>query len=327
MAFYFPLFSVFLLFFLTEDWYILVMESKDIVIIGGGVAGLSAGLYASRSGMDSVVIDAGGGGQVLEIYNLENYPGIFPAKNGTELVENLTKQAESFGAKIIYSEVQSIDKKGNLFSVKTTKEEFSAKAVIYATGAAHSRLGIPGEEKFAGAGVSYCAVCDGPFFKNKRVVVVGGGDSACSEALYLSNIASHVDLIHRRNELRAAKFVAEKIFENQKITVHFNSLPKEIVGGEKVSGISIENIETKQNSLLETDAVFIFVGMEPRTSLLETLKKDESGYIVTDEKMETSVPGLFVAGDVRSKPLRQIVTAASDGAIAAVCAAKYVKNL
>lgn len=303
------------------------MESKDIVIIGGGVAGLSAGLYASRSGMDSVVIDAGGGGQVLEIYNLENYPGVFPAENGTELIENLTKQAESFGAKIIYSEVQSIDKKGNVFSVKTEKEEFSAKAVIHATGAAHSKLGIPGEEKLAGAGVSYCAVCDGPFFKNKRVVVVGGGDSACSEALYLSNIASHVDLIHRRNELRATKIIAEKIFENQKITVHFNSAPKEIVGTEKVTGISIENVETRKNSLLKTDAVFIFVGMEPRTSLLETLKKDENGYIITDEKMETSVPGLFVAGDVRSKPLRQIVTAASDGAIAAVCAAKYVKNL
>ncbi len=303
------------------------MESKDIVIIGGGVAGLSAGVYASRSGMNSVIIDAGGGGQVLEIYNLENYPGIFPAENGTELIENLTKQAEFFGAKIIYSEVRSIDKKENLFLIKTGTEEFSAKAVIYATGATHSKLGIPGEEKFAGSGVSYCAVCDGPFFKNKKVVVVGGGDTACSEALYLSNIASHVDLIHRRNELRATKFIAEKIFENQKITVHFNSVAKEIVGEEKVSGINVENLETKQNSLLETNAVFVCVGMKPQTSLLETLKKDENGYIITDEKMETSVPGLFVAGDVRSKPLRQIVTATSDGAVAAVCAAQYVKSL
>lgn len=303
------------------------MENKDIVIIGGGVAGLSAGLYASRSGMDSVVIDAGGGGQVLEIYNLENYPGIFPAENGTELIENLTKQAKSFGAKIVYSEVLSIDKKNNLFFVKTSKAEFVAKAVIYATGAAHSKLGIPGEEKFAGAGVSYCAVCDGPFFKNKKVVVVGGGDSACSEALYLSELASHVDLIHRRNELRAANSIAKKILENQKITVHFNSVVKEIVGEEKVSGINIENVETKQTSRLETDAVFIFVGMEPRTELLEILEKDENGYILTDEKMATSVPGLFIAGDVRSKPLRQIITAASDGAIAAISATEYIKNL
>lgn len=303
------------------------MESKDIVIIGGGVAGLSAGLYASRSGMDSVVIDAGGGGQVLEIYNLENYPGIFPAENGTELIENLTKQAKSFGAKIVYSEVLSIDKKNNLFFVKTSNAEFTAKAVIYATGAAHSKLGIPGEEKLAGAGVSYCAVCDGPFFKNRKVVVIGGGDSACSEALYLSNIASHVDLIHRRNELRAAKSITEKVLENQKIEVHFNSVAKEIIGEEKVSGINIENVETKQISLLETDAVFIFVGMKPRTGLLETLKKDENGYIITDEKMATSVPGLFIAGDVRSKPLRQIITAASDGAVAAVCAAQYIKNI
>lgn len=303
------------------------MENKDVVIIGGGVAGLSAGLYSARSGMDAVIVDAGGGGQALEIYNLENYPGVFPAQNGTDFIENLTNQAKSFGAKIIYSKVISIDKKENLFFVKTEDKEFVAKAVIYATGATHSKLGIPGEEKLAGAGVSYCAVCDGPFFKNKKVVVVGGGDSACSEALYLSNIASHVDLIHRRSELRAAKSIAEKVLSDKKITVHFNSVVKKIIGEEKVSGINIENTKTNQISTLETDAVFVFVGMEPQNGLLETLKKDENGYIITDENMETSVPGLFVAGDVRSKPLRQIITAASDGAVAAVCAAKHVKDM
>lgn len=303
------------------------METKDVVIIGGGVAGLSAGMYAARYGMDSAVIDAGGGGQALEIYNLENYPGVFPEESGSDFLESLKKQAEAFGAKIIYSEVQSIDKKGNLFFIKTSKAEFEAKTVIYATGAAHSKLGIPGEEKFAGAGVSYCAVCDGPFFKNKNVAVIGGGDSACAEALYLAGIASHVDLIHRRNELRATKSIAERIFADEKITVHFNSVATEIAGDERVSAVNVENIETKQTEKIEVDGVFIFVGMEPRTSLLETLKKDENGYIVTNDSMETSVSGLYVAGDVRSKPLRQIVTAAGDGAVAAVSAAKYVKNL
>lgn len=303
------------------------METKDVVIIGGGVAGLSAGMYAARYGMDSAVIDAGGGGQALEIYNLENYPGVFPEVRGSDFLESLKKQAEAFGAKIIYSEVQSIDKKGNLFFIKTSKAEFEAKTVIYATGAAHSKLGIPGEEKFAGAGVSYCAVCDGPFFKNKNVAVIGGGDSACAEALYLAGIASHVDLIHRRNELRATKSIAERIFADEKITVHFNSVATEIAGDERVSAVNVENIETKKTEKIEVDGVFIFVGMEPRTSLLETLKKDENGYIVTNDSMETSVPGLYVAGDVRSKPLRQIVTAAGDGAVAAVSAAKYVKNL
>lgn len=303
------------------------METKDVVIIGGGVAGLSAGMYAARYGMDSAVIDAGGGGQALEIYNLENYPGVFPEVSGSDFLESLKKQAEAFGAKIIYSEVQSIDKKGNLFFIKTSKAEFEAKTVIYATGAAHSKLGIPGEEKFAGAGVSYCAVCDGPFFKNKNVAVIGGGDSACAEALYLAGIASHVDLIHRRNELRATKSIAERIFADEKITVHFNSVATEIAGDKRVSAVNVENIETKKTEKIEVDGVFIFVGMEPRTSLLETLKKDENGYIVTNDSMETSVPGLYVAGDVRSKPLRQIVTAAGDGAVAAVSAAKYVKNL
>ena len=246
------------------------METKDVVIIGGGVAGLSAGMYAARYGMDSAVIDAGGGGQALEIYNLENYPGFFPEVSGSDFLESLKKQAEAFGAKIIYSEVQSIDKKGSLFFIKTSKAEFEAKTVIYATGAAHSKLGIPGEEKFAGAGVSYCAVCDGPFFKNKNVAVIGGGDSACAEALYLAGIASHVDLIHRRNELRATKSIAERIFADEKITVHFNSIATEIAGDERVSAVNVENIETKKTEKIEVDGVFIFVGMEPRTSLLET---------------------------------------------------------
>lgn len=302
------------------------MENKDVVIIGAGVAGLTAALYAARSGMKVSVLDElGGGGQVLQIDNLENYPGVFPAVNGTDLIETMMNQAESFGAEILQAEVFSIDKKGNDFYVKSSEGEFVSPSLIIATGADHSKLNVPGEEQFAGAGVSYCAVCDGPFFKDKTVVVVGGGDSACTEALYLANIASKVHLIHRRDQFRTAQVVADRIAKNEKITVHFDSVVKEIRGENKVQSVLLKNVKTEELSELETDAVFIFVGMVPRTSLVEMIKKDNGGYYITDEKMATAVPGLYIAGDVRSKPLRQIVTAASDGAIAGFEAAEYVK--
>lgn len=303
------------------------IEKIDIAIIGAGAAGLSAGLYASRSGMKTVVLDdIGGGGQALEIDNLENYPGFFPAANGSELIEKMTEQATHFGAQIVQTIVESIDKKGKSFLVKTDSIEYETTALIYATGAEHSKLGVPGEKELSGSGVSYCAVCDGPFFRNKEVTVIGGGDSACSEALYLANIASHVNIVHRRNEFRAAKTLSDRILENPKITVYFENVAKEIRGENKVSAVLLENVKTKETRELKTDAVFICVGMKPRTSLLETLQKDSGGYLITDEKMATAIPGLYAAGDVRSKPLRQIVTATSDGAIAAVSAAEYVKN-
>ena len=304
------------------------MENKDILIIGAGIAGISAGMYAARSGMKVAVIDeAGCGGQVLQIDNLENYPGVFPAVNGYDFMENAKKQALSFGAEIIQTQATAIDKKENKFFVSTPKGTFSASALIYATGAEHKTLGVKGEKEFAGAGVSYCAVCDGPFFRNKTVTVIGGGDSAGTEALYLANLAAKVHIIHRRDEFRMVKSVSERLFSNPKIEVHLNSTVKEIKGNGKVSSVQIENTLTKENTEIPTDGVFIFVGMSPKTELLEMLKKDEGGYIVTNEKMETVIPGLFIAGDVRSKPLRQIVTAANDGAIAAHSAAEYVKSL
>ncbi len=304
------------------------MEQSDILIIGAGVAGLAAGLYAARSGMKVYILDeAGAGGQILQIDNLENYPGIFPAVNGADLTDTMKNQAEAFGVKIIQTSVSSIDKKGNLYSVKTGSEEYSAPAVIIASGAEHSKLNVPGESEFAGRGVSYCAVCDGPFFRNKNVCVVGGGDSACTEALYLADIAAHVDLIHRRNQLRTQKTNADRIFANEKISVHFDSTIKQINGSIKVESVTLNNVKTGEETELKTNGVFIFVGMVPRTTLLEILPKDASGYIVTNEKMETAIPGLFVAGDVRSKPLRQIVTATSDGAIAGFFAAEYVKSI
>lgn len=304
------------------------MEKKDIVIIGAGVAGLSAALYAARSGMKVSVLDElGGGGQVLQIDNLENYPGIFPAVNGADLTQTMIKQAENFGAEILQAEVFSIDKKANEFIIKSSKGEFISSALILATGAEHNKLGVPGEDELTGAGVSYCAVCDGPFFKNRTVCVVGGGDSACTEALYLATLASEVHLIHRRNEFRTAKVIADRIEESEKIKVHFDTVIKEIKGEGRVQVALLQNLKTNQETLLPTDAVFVFVGMSPRNSLLEMLSKDKAGYFVTNEKMATVIPGLFIAGDVRSKPLRQIVTAASDGAIAGFSAAEFVKSL
>lgn len=304
------------------------MKNSDVLIIGAGVAGLSAGLYAARSGMNVIIIDEiGGGGQILQIDNLENYPGVFPAINGSDYIETLLNQARHFGAEIIQATVNSIDKKNNKFSVKTGNDEFLASALIVATGAEHSKLGIPGEKELSGAGVSYCAVCDGPFFKNKRVAVIGGGDSACTEALYLAGIAAHVDVIHRRDVLRATHTIAERILHNEKIEVHFNCVAKKINGSNLVENLEIENVITGEISSLQESAVFVLIGMNPRTALLETLPKDKGGYFVTDEKMATAVPGLFIAGDVRSKPLRQIVTAAADGAIAGHSAAEYVKGI
>lgn len=334
-------------------------EKTDILIIGAGIAGLSAGIYASRSGMKTIILDdSGGGGQALEIASLENYPGIFPAVHGYELAEKLVAQAKSFGAEIRQTSAVSIElvssknineseTENSAFScsrsdfnpdfrfiVKTrsSKDSFiEAKALIYATGAEHAKLNVQGEKEFEGKGVSYCAVCDGPFFRGKNVVVVGGGDSACSEALYLSGIAAHIDLVHRRNEFRAAKTLSERIFSSENISVHFETKIKEIKGNTNVQSVKLENVKSGGTENIPADAVFVCVGMNPKNQILENLteklEKDKNGYFTTDEKMATKIPGLFIAGDVRSKPLRQIVTAANDGAIAAFSAAEFVKSL
>ncbi len=353
-------------------------EKTDILIIGAGVAGLSAGIYASRSGMKTIVLDnSGGGGQILEIASLENYPGIFPAVNGYELAEKLAAQAKSFGAEIRQTSVVSVElvsaedfedkdyeknkphikedeaaedgngnktksgktsrssfRSGFRFVVKTSSSKnpvIEAKSLIYATGAEHAKLNVPGEKEFEGKGVSYCAVCDGPFFRGKNIVVVGGGDSACSEALYLSGIASHINLVHRRNEFRAAKSLSERILSSKNISVRFENKIREIKGKANVESVVLENVKSGGTENIPADAVFVCVGMNPRNQILENLpeklEKDENGYFRTDEKMATKIPGLFIAGDVRSKPLRQIVTAANDGAVAAFSAAEFVKSL
>jgi len=267
------------------------------------------------------------GGQVFNIMDLENYPGVYPPVNGADFVETMKHQAESFGAEFFLTQVSSIDKIGNKFKIQTSDGTFSSFTVLIATGASHRKLDIPGETKFSGRGVSYCATCDGPFFRNKKIVVIGGGDSACDEATYLSTLSNDVTLIHRRGSLRAQKAVAERVLKNPKIKTIFNTIVTEISGDEIVKKITLQNVETGVTSKLECDGVFIFVGMIPQTDLVDMLTKDEDGYIITDEEMRTNVLGMYVAGDIRNKPFRQIVTAASDGAIAAWSAAKLIREI
>lgn len=301
-------------------------EKFDYVIIGAGCAGLASAQYAARGGLSVLVLDlAGVGGQVLQIADLENYPGVFPAVDGATYMMTMQKQAESFGAKIVQAQVLSIDKTGGSFLVKTKKASYEATCLCIATGAIHRNLEVPGEKELSGRGVSYCATCDGPFFRNKKIVVVGGGDSACSEAIYLSTISGDVSIIHRRDKFRAQQAVIDKMLEAGVKPV-YDSVVKSINGQGRVQSVTIENVKTGEQSELSTDAVFIFTGMLPQTDLVEMLPKDPSGYILTDENMETSVPGLFAAGDVRSKPFRQVVTAVSDGAIAAHVASERIRN-
>lgn len=292
-------------------------EIYDYIIIGAGPAGLASAQYAARSGVKTVVLDlAGAGGQVMQITELENYPGVFPTVNGVDFMENMKKQAEAFGAKVEIVQVTSIDKLGQNYIVKSKNKTYEAPYLCLATGAAHRNLGVPGEKELTGRGVSYCAVCDGPFFPNKKIIVVGGGDSACSEAIYLSTISKDVKIIHRRDQFRAQKAVVDKMISSG-VTPVYDSVVKSINGQGRVQSITVENVKTGEQTEIEADAVFIFAGMIPQTDLVEMLPKDEAGYIITNEKMETVMPGLFAAGDVRSKSFRQIVTAVSDGAIAA----------
>lgn len=300
--------------------YILnIMEyvDYDYVIIGAGPAGLASAQYAARSGLKTIVLEqASEGGQVIQITELENYPGIFPSCSGTDFIENMKKQAFEFGAQIHTATVTSIDKSADKYIITTKEKSYRAKCLLLATGAIHRNLEVPGEKELTGRGVSYCAVCDGPFFRNKRIVVVGGGDSACSEAIYLSTISKDISIVHRRDSFRAQKAVVDKMLDNGVKPV-YDTVVKSINGSAKVESVTLENVKTGAVTQEPCDAVFIFTGMIPQANLVEMLPKDENGYIKTNENMETVMPGLFAAGDVRAKPFRQVVTAVSDGAIAA----------
>ncbi|MDR1249141.1 MAG: FAD-dependent oxidoreductase [Treponema sp.] len=301
----------------------------DLLILGAGPAGLSAAQYGSRANLRTLAVEQlAPGGQALSIDRLENYPGELSPRSGYDFAEAMRRQAEGFGAEIVGDEALALRREGELFiAALGSGREIRACAVILATGAAHRNLGIPGEAEYTGRGVSYCATCDGPFFKGKRILVVGGGDAACDEARFLSLLSDQVILVHRRGAFRAQAGLVQRALENPRIEVRLNTRPLEIRGGKQVSSVWLENTVTHEGREEPVDAVFIFAGTVPRTALVPDAETDGSGYIITDQRMASSIPGLFAAGDVRSSPFRQVVVAASEGAIAAHCAAAYIDGL
>ncbi|MDR0378096.1 MAG: thioredoxin-disulfide reductase [Spirochaetaceae bacterium] len=313
------------------------IPDAELIIVGGGPAGLTAAQYGARANLSVLVIEQlAPGGQALLIDKLENYPGAAPDMTGYDFAERLQRQAGEFGAQFLSDSVVSLEKNGDSFTITLgSGGTLKGPAVIIATGTKHRTLGIPGEAEFYGRGVSYCAACDGPFFKNKKIFVAGGGDAACDEAQYLSRLSSQVVLIHRRDRFRAQKAVAERTLKNPNITVRFNTRLLEIRGGRQVSSALLEQTDTGNRYEEDAAAVFIFIGAVPQTDFVSALdtetgasiERDENGYILTDQAMATGVPGLFAAGDVRASPFRQVVVAAGEGAAAAHSAAAYIAAL
>jgi len=305
------------------------MVIYDVAVIGAGPAGLAASLYAARAKMSTVVIEKMfPGGQAALTDTIENYPGFPEGINGIQLTAAMKKQAERFGAKFINGDVEKIEKNNDLFTIVTKKENLEAKTVILAAGAQPRKLGVKGEREFTGRGVSYCATCDGAFYKDKPIAIVGGGDTAIQEALYLTRFASKVFVIHRRDQLRATKVLQERAFNNEKIEFVWNSVVNEIKGQNAVEEVVVENVKTGKLDSLQVDGIFVAIGHLPNTDFVKDLVHlDERGYVITDDHMVTNIPGLFAAGDVRQKDLRQVVTAVADGAIAAVEASKYIENI
>ncbi len=301
---------------------------KDLIIIGGGPGGMAAAQYGARSNLKVLVIEEmAPGGQALNISDLENYPGIPEAISGFDFSQNMEKQAEAFGAEFITASATEIKKDGDLFHISTPKGNFTALAVIMATGAKHRLMDVTGEKEFSGRGVSYCATCDGPFFRDKKILVVGGGDSACDEASFLSNLSSKIVMVHRKDRFRAQKSLAERVLNNKKIDVRFNTVVKEIKGDFKVTSVVFENTKTGKVKEEKMDAVFIFIGSLPQTALIPDVKKDEGGFVLTNQRMETEIPGLYAVGDLRATPFRQLIVAAGEGAVATHCATQHIDDI
>ncbi len=306
----------------------------DLIIIGGGAAGLAAAQYGARANLRTLLVEQmANGGQCLLIEGLENYPGFPDPIDGEEFTERFERQARQFGAEFAIATVEGIRREGEVFHLDTSEGEMTAYSVVLATGAKHRTLDVPGEADLQGRGVSYCATCDGPFFKNQKILVVGGGDAACDEATFLSKLTDKVIMAHRRDRFRAQKSLAQRVLNNENIDVRFNTVVKEIhgkpgmMGMQKVGSVTFQDTETGAEYTEELDAVFVFIGSIPQTDLVPYVDKDEAGYIRTDEHMETSVPGLYAVGDVRTTPFRQLVVAASDGAIAAHSASQHIDAL
>ena len=301
----------------------------DTVILGGGPAGISAGVYCARGNISCAVIDTSLlGGQPTNYLEIENYLG-FPSIEGWELSEKFEEHLDKFNVeKFTMEEIQSVDLISNPKVIKTLKGEYKAHSVIIATGAKPSKLNVKGEQEFTGRGVSYCAVCDGAFYKDKTVVVVGGGNAAVEEGVYLTKFALKVYIVHRRDALRADKIVQERAFKNNKIEFIWDSVVQEIQGDGKVQTAIVKNLKTGEISHIQTDGVFPYIGFTPNCDGFNgQLQQDEKGFITVDENLQTSIPGVFAAGDVRVTPLRQVITAVADGAIAGVSAVKYLERV
>lgn len=306
------------------------MSKYDVVVIGAGPGGMTAALYAARANLNVAMLDRGiYGGQMNNTDDIENYPG-FTTIKGPELGEKMYQGTVKAGVNFVYGDVQNVTVDDQQMKhIQTDSDELVASAVIIATGSNNRKLGVPGEEKFSGKGVSYCAVCDGSFFKGKNVTVVGGGDSAISEGLYLANVTDGVNVIHRRDQLRAQKVLQNRAFDNDKIDFTWNTSVTEILGDENhVTGLKIHNNQVGDDTTLDTDGVFVYVGNFPNSQIFNNLNiTDQAGWIITNDQMETTIPGIYAIGDVRQKQLRQITTAVGDGGIAGQNAFEYFEAI
>jgi len=309
------------------------MKVYDVIIIGAGPAGLAAGLYAGRAKLDALIIERQKyGGQIVTTNEIENYPGSIEDETGPSLIARMTAQTAKFGVETVFDTIQDVEIDGEVKILHGSDDAYSAKSIIVASGAMPTLIGCKGESELAGKGVSYCATCDGAFFEDLDVYVVGGGDSAVQEALFLTKFARKVTIIHRRDELRATKSIQDKAFENEKIEFMWDSVVEEIDGDGIVESMKVKNVKTGEITTIDADeddgtfGIFVFIGFKPHSELFTDKLDMENGYILTDSDMRTSVPGVFAAGDVRAKSLRQVVTAVSDGAIAAIQAEKYIEE-
>ncbi len=301
---------------------------NDVIIIGGGPAGYTAALYSSRAQLDTLVIEKMfSGGQMATTDVMENYPGFEEPIGGSDLALRMEKQARKFGTVVLNDEVLELDLDSHIKKVKTKNNTFESKTIILSMGASPKMLGLPKEEELRGSGVSYCAVCDGAFFRGKTVAVVGGGDTAAEDALYLARFCPKIYIIHRRDKMRATKLLQNELCCNKKIEFLWDSLVEEIEGKFGVEGLKIKNIKTGEQSSIQVDGLFVAIGLNPNNSLVkDKVELSKDGYVITDERMRTNVPGVFAAGDLREKYLRQVITAAADGASAAYTAEQYINE-
>ena len=305
------------------------MTSYDVVVIGGGGAGLTAALYASRANLKTLLFEKlTPGGQIALTDMVENYPGFPEGVTGTEISMRMEEQAKKYGTEVQYEEAASIEKSDGEFLIKTPKTNYKTKTVIIASGAAFRTLGVPGEKELTGRGVSYCATCDGAFFKNKEIVVVGGGDSAMQEGLFLTRFVNKLNVVHRRDKLRASPILQDRARQNEKFNFTWDTVISKIEGDKKVERVRLKNLKTNEEKESKTDGVFVFIGHDPVTKFLRgVVELDEKGYIKTNERLETSVPGIFAAGEVRAGAVKQLVSACGEGCEAALSAQAYLEEL